>query len=114
IKDPPFSHLDLISCRNLLIYLNRIAQTRVLEVMHFALNPGGYLFLGASESIEGAIDLFSSVDKEHHLFRSRPVPTRAVFPAPDVSFRPTPVPPIEKERTIQETRAIERLSYIDL
>ena len=49
IKDPPFSHLDLVSCRNLLIYLNR-AQRRVLEVMHFALNAGSYLFLGSSES----------------------------------------------------------------
>ena len=42
IKDPPFSHLDLVSCRNLLIYLNRSAQERVLEIFHFALNPGGY------------------------------------------------------------------------
>ena len=54
IKDPPFSHLDLVSCRNLLIYLNRKAQTRLLEIFHFALNPSGYLFLGSSESIDGA------------------------------------------------------------
>ena len=46
IKDPPFSHLDLISCRNLLIYLNRTAQQRILETFHFALRPGGYLLLG--------------------------------------------------------------------
>ena len=49
IKDPPFSHLDLISCRNLLIYLNRAIQERVLETFHFALRPGGILFLGTSE-----------------------------------------------------------------
>ena len=114
IKDPPFSHLDLISCRNLLIYLNRAAQTRVLEVMHFALNPAGYLFLGASESIEGAIDLFSTVDKEHHIFQSRPVPTRAIFPVPEPRFRAPVTPPIEKEQSPLETRAIERLSYVDL
>ena len=53
IKDPPFSHLDLISCRNLLIYLNRAVQERVIETFHFALRPGGYLFLGTSESPEG-------------------------------------------------------------
>jgi len=114
IKDPPFSHLDLISCRNLLIYLNRNAQNRVLEVMHFALNSGGYLFLGASESIDGSIDLFSIVDKEHHIFQSRPVPPRAVFPLPDLIVRRPLVLPSEKERTLQETRAIERLSYVEL
>jgi two-component system, chemotaxis family, CheB/CheR fusion protein len=48
IKDPPFSHLDLVSCRNLLIYLNQTAQRRVMEVIHFALSPGRYLFLGSS------------------------------------------------------------------
>ena len=114
IKDPPFSHLDLISCRNLLIYLNRSAQSRVLEVMHFALNPTGYLFLGASESIEGSIDLFSMVNKEHHIYQGRPVPSRPLFPSSDVSFRPPTSLSIEKERSPQELRAIERLSYIDL
>ena len=114
IKDPPFSHLDLISCRNLLIYLNQSAQSRVLEVMHFALNPTGYLFLGSSESVEGQSDLFTVVDKEHHIFQSRPVPTRAVFPVPEISFRPQPPPQIDKERTPQELRAVERLSYVDL
>ena len=52
IRDPPFSHLDLISCRNLLIYLNRPVQERVIETFHFALRPGGFLFLGPSESAE--------------------------------------------------------------
>ena len=112
IKDPPFSHLDLISCRNLLIYLNRIAQTRVLEVFHFALNPSGYLFLGASESVDGTGDLFGVVDKEHHIFRSRPVPSRA-FPVPEVTFRPI-LSLTEREKTPEERRAIERLSYADL
>ncbi len=113
IKDPPFSHLDLISCRNLLIYLNRTAQGRVLEVLHFALNPGGHLFLGASESIEGAADLFATVDKDHHIFRSRPVPPRA-FPVPEITFRPPMAPLIDKEKSAEEMRAIERLSYVDL
>src|SRR6185369_16047358 len=51
IKDPPFAHLGLATCRNFLIYLNRTAQRRVMEVLHFALNPEGYLMLGASESV---------------------------------------------------------------
>jgi len=113
-KDPPFSHLDLVSCRNLLIYLNRAAQARVLEVMHFALNPGGHLFLGASESIDGSLDLFSIVDKDHHIYKGRPVPTRVTLPIPDVTFKPPVLTPISKERSEQEVRAIERLSYVDL
>lgn len=114
IKDPPFSHLDLASCRNLLIYLNRAAQARVLEVMHFALNPGGHLFLGASESIEGSVDLFSIVDKEHHIYQGRPVPTRVTLPIPEVTFKPALLMPVGKERSEEEARAIERLSYVDL
>ena len=59
IRDPPFSHLDLISCRNLLIYLNRAAQERVIETFHFALRPGGFLFLAHSESPDTPHDLFA-------------------------------------------------------
>ncbi len=73
IKDPPFSHLDLVSCRNVLIYLNRTAQQRAMEVLHFALDPGGYLFLGTAETADGASQLFSMVDKESHIYRSRNV-----------------------------------------
>ncbi|HKR63440.1 MAG TPA: CheR family methyltransferase [Thermoanaerobaculia bacterium] len=71
LKDPPFSHLDLASCRNLLIYLNRAAQERAMEVLHFALNRGGFLVLGTAESADGASRLFSTVDKEHHIYQSR-------------------------------------------
>jgi two-component system, chemotaxis family, CheB/CheR fusion protein len=113
-KDPPFSHLDLVSCRNLLIYLNGIAQTKVLEILHFALNPSGYLFLGASESIEGSMDLFSSVDKEHHIFQSKPVPVRPPFLSPETIFTLPRLPLVDKEATPQQRRAIERLSYLDL
>ncbi|MGH9942126.1 MAG: CheR family methyltransferase, partial [Pyrinomonadaceae bacterium] len=83
IRDPPFSHLDMVSCRNLLIYLNRTAQERAMEVFHFALNPGGYLFLGSAESAEGAGDLFLAVEKDAHLYQSR-VASRAPLPLPDV------------------------------
>jgi two-component system, chemotaxis family, CheB/CheR fusion protein len=83
IQDPPFSHLDLISCRNLLIYLNRTAQRRALAVMHFALKPAGFLFLGLSESIGEASHLFASVDKEAHVFQSRGVAGRLVGALPD-------------------------------
>ncbi|MET0413202.1 MAG: chemotaxis protein CheB [Polyangiaceae bacterium] len=74
VKDSPFSRLDLISCRNLLIYLNRDAQLRVFDVFHFALRPGGRLLLGSSESVDEAKPLFSPTDKKHRLYAARAVP----------------------------------------
>jgi len=95
LRDPPFSRLDMISCRNLLIYLNRDVQVRVLQTFHFALKPGGFLFLGSSESAESVSDYFIPVDKKSRIYRarggSRPLhyqtPTSAVFGArlPEVS-----------------------------
>lgn len=63
-SDPPFSRLDLISCRNLMIYLGGTLQRRVLQIFHYALKPGGFLLLGASEGIGGSSDLFRLEDKE--------------------------------------------------
>lgn len=68
LKDSPFSRLDLISCRNLLIYLRREAQNRVFDIFHFALLPGGRLFLGSSESAEDEAPLFRQDDKKHRLY----------------------------------------------
>ncbi len=70
LRDPPFSKLDLVVCRNLLIYLQRSVHGRVLELFHYALLPGGYLFLGASETADAA-ELFRPVDKKHRLFQRR-------------------------------------------
>src|SRR5437867_1913142 len=82
IKGPPFSRIDLVSCRNVLIYLNAIAQERIMETLHFALNPGGFLFIGTSESIDGSGDLFAPVSKEAHIFQSRETTGRS-FPIPE-------------------------------
>ena len=71
LRDSPFSRLDLVTCRNLLIYLNRAAQKRALEIFHFALRPEGRLFLGTSESVEDNSDLFLPLDKPHRLFARR-------------------------------------------
>ncbi|HEX3754874.1 MAG TPA: CheR family methyltransferase, partial [Rhizomicrobium sp.] len=70
LKDPPFSRLDLISCRNLLIYLDRDLQPQVLETLHYGLNPSGYLFLGTSESAEHVDGLFHIVDREARIYQS--------------------------------------------
>ncbi|MDQ3805704.1 MAG: PAS domain-containing protein, partial [Acidobacteriota bacterium] len=69
LRDPPFSRLDLVSCRNLLIYLDRETQARVLEVLHFALRPGGFLFLGSAESADSLPDLFSPFEKKLRVYR---------------------------------------------
>ncbi|SAK65989.1 chemotaxis protein [Caballeronia temeraria] len=83
LRDPPFSHLDLISCRNVLIYLDRAVQRQVLELFHFALRAGGYLFLGTAESADTADDLFTIVDKKSRIYRARTVLNRV---KPPVSF----------------------------
>ena len=80
IKDPPFTRLDLISCRNVLIYLNADLQRRLLPMFHYALKPGGLLFLGPSETIGGASDLFEVVDKKWKIYRRKESPL-AVHPA---------------------------------
>ncbi len=69
IKDPPFSKMDLISCRNLLIYLQPKLQQRVLSIFQFALNSDGYLFLGSSESVGDFADVFKTIDNKWKLFQ---------------------------------------------
>ncbi|HEX8073035.1 MAG TPA: chemotaxis protein CheB [Pyrinomonadaceae bacterium] len=71
LRDPPFSKLNLVSCRNLLIYINRQTQERILEIFHFALKPGGFLFLGTSETTEGLASLFTPVEKKYRIFKRR-------------------------------------------
>ena len=72
LHDPAFSKLDLISCRNVLSYLNREVHRHLLEIFHCALRPGGYLFLGAAESADLAPDLFVAVNGRHRLYQARP------------------------------------------
>jgi len=71
-RDPPFSRLDLISCRNLLIYLDEVAQRRVLRTFHYALRPQGMLFLGPAESVFQALELFEQIDSRSPVFRRMP------------------------------------------
>jgi two-component system CheB/CheR fusion protein len=76
LKDPPFNRLDLISCRNLLIYLQPFSQQRLLSILHFALRLGGVLMLGLSESIGEVAESFGPVDPRNHLhFKRTPSPS---------------------------------------
>ncbi|MCE4547445.1 MULTISPECIES: chemotaxis protein CheB [unclassified Caballeronia] len=72
LRDPPFSRINLISCRNLLIYLDRPAQARVVEAFHFALHPGGPLFLGTAESADFAQEFFTPLNKQKKIYRAIP------------------------------------------
>ncbi|MDB5842491.1 MAG: chemotaxis protein [Herminiimonas sp.] len=70
LRDPPFSRLHLIICRNLLIYLNRDIQKKVFEILHYALQPNGYLFLGSAESVDAVPELFTPVDKKYRIYQA--------------------------------------------
>ncbi|KAA0131449.1 PAS domain-containing protein [Gimesia chilikensis] len=77
ISDPPFSQLDLISCRNLLIYLDTHLQQKLVSVFHFALKQNGYLLLGPSENLEMHSEMFRPLDKKHCISQRKSVPVRA-------------------------------------
>jgi two-component system, chemotaxis family, CheB/CheR fusion protein len=92
ITDPPFSRLDLISCRNLLIYLEPTLQRKALPTFHYALKPGGFLLLGASESVGGFTDLFEPVDKKYKIYSKRPALTPAFhLPVPRAHGEQSPL-----------------------
>src|SRR6185437_6831187 len=97
LRDAPFSKLDLISCRNLLIYLDPELQGRVIPLFHYALRDNGYLFLGSSENVTRHTRLFGDVDKPHRIFRRRPQAERRLpeFPLTAADLRqakPAPAP----------------------
>ena len=98
LHDPPYSKMDLVSCRNLLIYLEPAAQDRVLSLAHFALREGGYLFLGNSETIGRHDEKFTTLSKRWRIYR-RVGPARpsaidfSTWPARDVRGGPLPAAP---------------------
>jgi two-component system CheB/CheR fusion protein len=94
LKDPPFSRLDLISCRNVLIYLDRNLQQQVCAIFHFALQRSGYLFLGSSESADNPAGMFRAIDRESRIYQRVPMPTEVrIAPRIDpASFGLQPLP----------------------
>ena len=92
--DPPFSHLDLISCRNVLIYLGMPLQRRVIPTFHYALNAPGYLVLGTAETVgDAGNELFSMTDRDHKIYQKRPVVARPPAMYRSTDFRvPMPGP----------------------
>jgi two-component system CheB/CheR fusion protein len=109
IKDPPFSKLDLISCRNLLIYMGGELQKKIIPMFHYALNPGGMLFLGTSETVGELVDLFTTVDRKSKLYRHRDDVTGArrtgflpLLPADGPVARPSGRAPGESKLPVRE------------
>jgi two-component system, chemotaxis family, CheB/CheR fusion protein len=116
LRDPPFSHLDLVSCRNLLIYLNPDLQDRVIPLFHYALREDGYLFLGSSENVTRHPRLFAEIDNGGRIFqRRRDVrPRLPEFPlVPHARRRGRPPPDAQPEtddslRALAERQAFDR------
>jgi two-component system, chemotaxis family, CheB/CheR fusion protein len=111
-KDPPFSRLDVISCRNVLIYLGPVLQQRVIPMFHYALKSNGFLLLGSSETVGAHADLFQLVDKKFKIYQRSPVAPRIVLdlpvekPAPD---RPDLAPKAEIVTEYDLQREADRL-----
>jgi two-component system CheB/CheR fusion protein len=107
-KDPPFSGLDLISCRNLLIYLGPELQKRVIPTMHYALRPGAHLMLGGAESLGVFSDYFTLIDKKYKIYQKKATAARLVtyFTGVDYSLRrrrsDIPVPKVPAALTIEK------------
>ncbi|MEN3367490.1 MAG: two-component system, chemotaxis family, CheB/CheR fusion protein, partial [Burkholderiales bacterium] len=110
LRDPPFSRIHLISCRNLMIYLDRDIQRKVFEMMHYALHGDGFLFLGNAESADGVPDLFVTIDKKHRIYQATKSRSSKYYvpiqpPSPIVNVQPAyeaRLPAARAERPIQQ------------
>lgn len=115
LKDPPFSKLDLISCRNLLIYLNRDLQSEVFNLFHYALKPEKWLFLGLSDSILEATKLFDSVNNKYNIYRQKAVTKSQLrlpsYPLSKKGYEPTTSRWQQRKPNSKETINIESLHH---
>jgi two-component system CheB/CheR fusion protein len=119
LRDPPFSRIDFVSCRNLLIYFGVDAQAHVIPTFHYALRPSGYLFLGPSENVSQFGELFVPLDKKHRIFSSR-IETRPVVKLPGVITGLRALPASEPKRvtpktvtTIAELRSLAEMRVLE-
>ena len=113
-KDPPFSRLDLILCRNVLIYMDVLLQKKLLSVFHYALNANGFLVLGQAETVGAQATLFSLEDKKHRIHRKRPgaAPATMSFPvdagavSPAAKRPPSELPNLERLLQAEVSRVL--------
>jgi len=102
-NDPPFSKLDLISCRNVMIYFGSALQRKVVSIFHYALRTNGYLLLGSSETIGNFADLFAVVDRKNKIYRKK-----TITPRPQTDFvMPSPLPVTPDEEPAPERESLK-------
>ena len=115
VRDPPFSRLDLVSCRNLLIYLGGELQKKLIPIFHYALNPGGALFMGSSETVGGFLELFTPLDRKWKIYRQNQEARGALrlafspgVPVQGLGGDPLPAPLGPAEGKVQLQDLVER------
>jgi two-component system, chemotaxis family, CheB/CheR fusion protein len=101
-SDPPFSQIHLVTCRNLLIYLQPVLQKRIIPMLHYALHPSGLLLLGGSESVAGFPELFSLLDKKNKIYARKQAPSRLHFDFIQTYYPATLSHPFRLGRTIMD------------
>jgi two-component system CheB/CheR fusion protein len=114
-SDPPFSRMDLVSCRNVMIYLSQAVQKKVIPIFHYALNPTGFLMLGSTEGLLGAgSELFEMADKKQKIYRKKLVSTPVAFgfsvdkPEPDPNGRRSMVSPSKSPEVLKVPMELQR------
>lgn len=116
LRDPPFSRVQLVSCRNLLIYLDRDAQKQVCTVLHYALQPDGYWLLGSSESADLPPGLFKQIDREARIVQAVGRTMRTSIPVPvanDVSIPPAPITALSNHQEHPEVTPLEHRDVLE-
>jgi two-component system, chemotaxis family, CheB/CheR fusion protein len=98
-SDPPFSNVDLVSCRNVFIYLGESLQKRIIPIFHYSLNSTGFLLLGTSESIGKNTDLFTVIDKKYRIYAKKPTTTQPTFAFTSSSYTPLKLTESVKPKT---------------
>lgn len=114
IKDPPFSRLDLISCRNLLIYMGNELQKKLIPLFHYALNPGGFLFLGTSETVGDFQDLFATLDRKARIYQRREDSPGSQHAGPGRFLPPMTAPGSGSLRAVEKTVLTGKLQLREL
>lgn len=114
-SDPPFSRMDLVSCRNVMIYLSQALQKRVIPIFHYALNPTGFLMIGSTEGLLGAgSELFEMADKKQKIYRKKLVSTPVTFgfsvahPDPETEGIELPAPPAKQSDALKAPVELQR------
>ncbi|MGH9646285.1 MAG: PAS domain-containing protein, partial [Bryobacteraceae bacterium] len=96
-KDPPYSRLDLLTCRNVLIYMEPVLQKRIMAILQYALKPNGFLMLGKSESISGFSELFTPVGRKHKIYSKKSSASRPVLDMPSRRAKHAPAETAEED-----------------